>query len=116
VITDPRVNSYLETILWAECGGDGEPLDATYSVDDFADEAIARTELEINALFLWAEPYLEGESETQVAHDFWLTRAKHGAGFWDGGYGTFGDVLTSTAHRFPELSAYVGDDGRIYLA
>ena len=60
-----------------------------------------------------------GEDETQVAHDFWLTRNGHGAGFWDRTYnndvdGKKGDKLTKIAEKFGGSTLYVGDDGKIY--
>lgn len=51
-----------------------------------------------------------------VAHDFWLTRNHHGAGFWDGDYPEpIATQLTNLAHGFGECNLYVGDDGLIYL-
>ena len=53
----------------------------------------------------------------QVAHDFWLTRNRHGAGFWDGDYEEeAGKKLTEIAHSFGEVHPYVGDDGKIYIS
>ncbi|GAA3632936.1 hypothetical protein [Microlunatus ginsengisoli] len=50
----------------------------------------------------------------QVAHDFWLTRNRHGAGFWDRGYGEDGDTLTEAAHAYGGVDLYIGEDGRIH--
>jgi hypothetical protein len=46
--------------------------------------------------------------------DLWLTRNRHGAGFWDRGLGDLGKRLTNAA-RLGEYDAYQGDDGLIYL-
>ena len=47
----------------------------------------------------------------QVAHDLWLTRNHHGAGFWDRPeiYGSqdISDHLTASAHSFGERSVFV---------
>lgn len=57
-----------------------------------------------------------------IAHDFWLTRNHHGAGFWDGDYsesydaGSIGEKLTAIADKFGEIWAYMGDDGLIYFS
>lgn len=56
---------------------------------------------------------------TQVAHDLWLTRNGHGAGFWDdpeyyGGQEN-ADMLSKIATEMGEQHAYVGDDGKIYI-
>ena len=55
-----------------------------------------------------------GANLSQNGHDFWPTRNRHGAGFWDRGYGDIGGALTRAAHSFGEFSLYVGDDGLIY--
>jgi hypothetical protein len=46
--------------------------------------------------------------------DLWLTRNRHGAGFWDRGLGDLGKRLTDAA-RLGECNSYVGDNGLIYL-
>jgi hypothetical protein len=52
----------------------------------------------------------------QAGHDFWLTRNRHGAGFWDRGHGAEGADLTQHAKSFGDCDLYVGDDGGIYAA
>lgn len=55
------------------------------------------------------------EPSEQVAHDFWLTRNHHGAGFWDGDYPKeLGEKLTTIAHGFGECNLYIGDDDLAY--
>lgn len=55
----------------------------------------------------------------QVGHDFWLTRNGHGAGFWDDpeyyGGPENADILTKIAGDMGEVTAYVGDDGMLYV-
>ena len=41
--------------------------------------------------------------EDMIGHDFWLTRNRHGAGFWDKDYGGHEDTLTEVAHGFGEV-------------
>ena len=53
--------------------------------------------------------------EAMVAHDFWLTRNGHGAGFWDRGLGKVGDELTKTANSFGECDLFHYDDCEIHL-
>lgn len=50
----------------------------------------------------------------QAGRDFWFTRNRHGAGYWDRGLGKPGDDLTEAAHTFSEVSLVLGDDGKIY--
>lgn len=52
--------------------------------------------------------------EAQNGHDFFLTRNRHGAGFWDRGYGAVGRQLTDAAHAYGSHDFYVGDDGLLY--
>lgn len=42
----------------------------------------------------------------QHGHDFALTRNGHGAGFWDRGYGTAGDILTERAKSYGEANIF----------
>lgn len=56
-----------------------------------------------------------GISLEQAGHDFWLTRNRHGAGFWDRDLGDIGQALSDAAHDFGEQTLYVGDDGVLYL-
>ena len=50
-----------------------------------------------------------------AGHDFWLTRAGHGAGFWDGDLPKeLGDRLTEAAGKAGNREPYIGDDGSIY--
>jgi len=51
-----------------------------------------------------------------AGHDFWLTRNRHGAGFWDGDWTDAADAaMTAYSHAAGEQSLYVGDDGEIYI-
>ncbi|MBN9237284.1 hypothetical protein QFZ88_005590 [Mesorhizobium sp. YL-MeA3-2017] len=48
-----------------------------------------------------------------AAHDFWLTRCGHGAGFWDEDWPEpHASRLDFAARAF---GVYVGDNGMIYL-
>jgi hypothetical protein len=117
---DTFVRQYLETALWAEIDDDSRPLDDSFGVEDFAPEAIVKAEQDCdlfrasNAGDLASIP--DDMDDLDVAHDFWLTRNHHGAGFWDGDYPeAMGDRLTASAHSFGECYIYVGDDGKLYL-
>ena len=61
------------------------------------------------------EDLSQAGSEAQNGHDFWLTRERHGAGFWDRGYPRqLGQRLTDAAHAYGSLELYVGDDDLVY--
>jgi hypothetical protein len=46
---------------------------------------------------------MEGLDLSQCGHDFWLTRNRHGTGFWDRGY------EESIANKLTELSKKAGE-------
>lgn len=57
----------------------------------------------------------EVELFTRAAVDFYLTRNRHGGGFWDGGWlPKSAKVLTDASHQAGSGELYVGDDGKIY--
>jgi len=57
------------------------------------------------------------DTSAQHAHDFWLTRNRHGAGFWDGDYPEeLGKKLTEASHAFGECDLYIGDDGKVHVS
>ena len=55
------------------------------------------------------------EPWSPAGHDFWLTRNRHGAGFWDGDYiEPYAARLTEAAHVYGSADLYEGDDGMLY--
>jgi hypothetical protein len=62
------------------------------------------------------EKLLEGVDPEQAGHDFWLTRNRHGTGFWDKPeiYGSNADPLTARANARNELSLFAAD-GLVYF-
>jgi hypothetical protein len=104
------VESYLETAAWSS-EEDGED----WSDAEWSDEAIARAERDCDT-FLRCLDATGMDPEGHVAHDFWLTRCGHGAGFWDGDYPEpEASVLTTAATRFGEAWVTLGDDGLLYI-
>ena len=114
---DKFTTAYLECALWSSTGDDSEPFDRHYSISDFSDSAkeSARRECEdfraTNAELLDKS----GLSNEQAGHDFWLTRNRHGAGFWDRGLGEIGKELTAMAHPYGSADVYLGDDGELHI-
>lgn len=111
---------YLICALWSSTNDAGEPLDNDYSIEDIAESAVESAEKDISDFLqlLDAENILweESMSEEQFGHDFWLTRNRHGAGFWDRGLKDLGKKLTEWAHSYGSSDMYVGDDGKVYLS
>lgn len=108
--------AYIEAAMWTLTGDDGEPLDYL-GLHDIAAESIDRMRTDCAAFQRDCEYLLEhAGSPAQNGHDFWLTRNRHGAGFWDRGYPEAIDrQLTDAAHAYGECVGYVGDDGRVYF-
>lgn len=106
---------YLDCALWSSTGDDDQPLDVL-GVEAIAPETRAKMRAELTDFVLQNQALLKasGLQDTQIGHDFWLTRNGHGAGFWDRGLGQVGVALTLAAHKFPAIDLYVGDDGKIY--
>lgn len=52
----------------------------------------------------------------QAGHDLWLTRNRHGTGFWDREelWSPNSRELTERAHAMGEVNLLVGDDGFIH--
>lgn len=118
---DAVVTAYLECALWAGLdwsdveADNPEPLDASYTVDDVSAEALAEIREDCSAFVEANAEYIDGLDPSQVGHDFYLTRNRHGAGFWDRGLGDIGERLTTAAHAYGTSELYAGDDGRLYL-
>lgn len=106
---------YLNTALWSEVDDNGEPFDANYDVEDFDDSVIQQAIEDCAAFNSMFQSDIDG-NETRAAHDLWLTRNHHGAGFWDGDWPEpLATRLTEAAHALGERYVYVGDDGKLYI-
>lgn len=104
---------YLGCALWSTNDEDGEPLDGWLGVDDFDAESTARAEKDLKDFFEANAEMIDasGASYEQTAHDLWLTRNRHGAGFWDRGYAPeVGRALTDAAHAMGSLEVMVNEE------
>jgi len=110
---------YIETALWSSHSTDDEGQDFHFDSADYelAPETLAKFTADC-LKFQEGYPAIVGDAEfdeSKVAHDFWLTRNRHGAGFWDGDYPKEMRIaLTDYAHSFGECELYLGDDGKIH--
>lgn len=112
------LEQYLETALWSSTDEDGTPLDKNYGVSDFAPKAVEAARKDLDAFMADADPLIDQTdlSPEDAAHNFWLTRNGHGAGFWDLGLGKIGDELTKMSKPYGSSDVYLGDDGQLYLS
>jgi hypothetical protein len=104
--------AYLACALWSSLD-DEEPMDKNHTMADLALETVDKM-VEDCREFRGKAWDLIAEHPCRAGHDFWLTRNRHGAGFWDGDWPLAGLRLTQMAHAFGECDLYVGDDGKIY--
>lgn len=116
--TDAFTDAYLECALWSstdESRDDGgDPLDDNYGPDDIDNLALASAIEDCRDFQKENASDLEGLDLEQAGHDFWLTRNRHGAGFWDRGLGDKGERLTKASHGYGEVCLVVGDDGKVH--
>lgn len=110
---EEMIKSYTETMLWASVDDNDEPFDENYTDDDLAQET--RQKIRDDCQAFLAEAGETTLCASSIGHDFWLTRNRYGAGFWDRGLGTEGERLTALAHAFGGQVLYVGDDDMLYL-
>lgn len=126
-VTDLFFSAYKEAALWSSTYKNGDREDNP--MDDGEHYLAPETEdimLHDCAGFL---NYCETENidafpdydksdirnEEMSGHDFWLTRNRHGVGYWDRGLeDTVGRQLTDAAYIFGSADLYIGDDGLIY--
>jgi len=121
---DEFTRHYLIAALWSSTtsGDEREPLDGYFDIDDIGPEARAKAisdcrnfQHENRALLKRAYAFYvangnaahpdAGSPEACAGHDFWLTRNRHGAGFWDRGMAReLGDALTDAAHMSGEVN------------
>lgn len=109
--------AYITCALWSSTDNadetGGEPLDANYSQYDIDAPTLKRMQEDCAMFQADNAELLSGLDSEQSGHDFWLTRNRHGAGFWDRGLGEVGTKLTDAAHAWGSLDLYVTDEGEI---
>ncbi len=109
---------YIETALWSSTyGEDDTPMDDTYDIPHFSIEAIETIKADCARFQSENSKTIDQCEDTETCgHDFWLTRNRHGAGFWDGDYPEeIGEALTEASHRFGESNLYIGDDEQVHV-
>jgi len=119
---DSFTQGYIHAIFFTECHCDNPELeDATFAdmsaeaiqqaIDDCAEFAKAN-----EANLTRAKANRDNYDDEQAGADFWFTRNRHGAGFWDRGLGIAGDWLSDAAKVYGSCDLYRGDDGKLYLS
>ena len=106
------LRQYISTALWSSTDLNGEPLETNYTADDIGPISLARMGSDLNKILSIVHKLLPDIDDTDVAHDFWLSRNGHGSGFFDRfkQYDRYCDVLQEIAHLFGEQSLVLTDD------
>jgi hypothetical protein len=114
---DTFTTAYIECALWASTDDDGNPLEDNYGVEDISRAALNQIISDCDAFQTNnAEILALAGDDVQNGHDYWLTRNRHGAGFWDRGYDLkVSTALTDAAHADGACDFYVDDDGELRL-
>lgn len=113
---DQFINGYIACLLWSSHDEPHDSLEEFELSDDAKKkcETECRAFIEENLAALIEYSHNVPRSAWMCAgHDFWLTRNRHGAGFWDRGLGVLGEVLTEAAHKAGARSAYINDNNEI---
>jgi hypothetical protein len=111
---DAFTRGYLECAEW--CGIDEEQRNAFHDADSprWSAASLKRAREDCAAFQRDMEAQLEasGLSDSRAGHDFWLTRNRHGAGFWDEGYKQSAEAnaalqeLTEESHAYGDAYVY----------
>lgn len=112
---DTFTQGYVEALFWTDCNADRDDIgEATFA--ELSAGALLQITEDCRQFQADAASDLEAIDSHQAGVDFWLTRNRHGAGFWDRGHGPAGDRLTKASHAYGTCDVYRGDDGMLYLA
>lgn len=105
---------YISAAMWTLTDDDGGSLDYL-GLHDIAQSAINAAVTDCRQFQADNAEWLAEYDDEQAGVDFWLTRNRHGAGYWDGDYTQPAAAkLTAAAHAFGEVDWYVADDGMVY--
>lgn len=114
-------DAYVATALWASTDSEDESLDDQYGAEDIVAATLDEMQADCADFFLAHAALISAGCSSdrrpfaQAGQDFWLTRCRHGAGFWDGRWpDPAAKILTDAAHVYGGVDLYVGDDGFIH--
>lgn len=108
------LDGYIQCALWIE------EFDDKYSFDDVDDKTLNFARKEIGDFLDQLEEeeildVLQSEIDnSQIGHDFWLTRNGHGAGFWDRDLEDVGKIASKVSEKFQNRYVYE-QNGKIYI-
>lgn len=120
---DAFIRQYIATALWSSTYGENGEHNMDDGKHELSAEAHETLTTQAREFYdahshLWEGTVTVWDHDAERAgHDFWLTRNRHGAGFWDRHSDEPGRIigrqLTELAHAYGEVDLYVSDDGMI---
>lgn len=112
-LLDEFTTAYVEAALWSSMTDAGYPIDRDHGREDIATPTLLEMIRDCRRFQRENANDIEG-NHSQAGHDFWLTRNRHGAGFWDGDWADeVGERLTTAAHAYGEYHLST-NRGRVY--
>lgn len=102
---DAFLRGYLECAEWSGISDDERPVFDASRRPAWAHKAIREAYADCKAFREANALDLVGTDDAHAGHDFWLTRNRHGAGYWDGDYpAEAGRRLTDAAHVYGSVN------------
>lgn len=93
----------IEALYFTDTGDLDQPQSGAILTEE------SRLDLEADCRSFWhrfgcfIEAEQDGPGVRGAGIDFWFTRQGHGAGFWDGDWDAYGDMLTKGAEGYGEF-------------
>lgn len=117
--------AYIEAALWSSSDTDDDGNERLLDSGEYelAPETKEAMEQDCKAFYeAWQHLFTEENCsyggcpvDEYAGHDFWLTRAGHGCGFWDGDWSEpYATQLTDACKAIGSRTLYIGDDLKIY--
>lgn len=112
---DSFTRGYIECALWAGVAGPDDSLKCDLPESALDPDTRARMVSDCQQFQEENREALDecGLGSSRAGHDFWLTRNRHGSGFWDEGSEPVFRKLTDAALAWGAFDLSLGNDGKI---
>ena len=124
---EQMLRGYVTCALWSSTDSDSDTvLDENYGPDDIHPDCLVQMREDCMAFLsdnesdiaqyaqLRAIDPSQGNIGDYIGHDFWLSRNRHGAGFFDHGIDPIFHRLQAAAKIYGSIDLYAGDDEMIH--
>lgn len=111
---DQMLVAYIAAALWSSVDSDDNPIDSNYTPEDLHPDTFAIMKADVEKFLRENESDI-GERYEDAGHDFWLTRNRHGCGFWEtpDWPKEAGKRLTEASHRAGERNLFIDENGKV---